>query len=167
MKFNIYKHTKHSTDESENNFTIIYVQASSLWHKPLIMNGFSLPSHLSSEGAILIQRQQSELRLMLGEAQRKRTATQPLLSLPGPRAVLGERQRAGPLWASVQETLLFAPVLLLQMCLFLPAIQQPHPCWWCWSPPCWHMTLQGSHSASRGVRMPVLEAGRKQHTSSA
>lgn len=50
--------------------------------------------------------------------------------------------------------------------LFLPAIQQPHPCWWYWSPPCWHMTLQGSHSASAGVRMPVLEAGRKQHTSS-
>lgn len=136
---------------------------------PFTETTLSLPP-TSVQGAVVTQRQQSERRLTLGEAQRESSNPTPSYS-PRTEGSDGRETKAGPLLASVQEALLFVPVLLPKSA-FLPAVQQLCPCWWCWMPPCWHMTAwQGSHSASAGVRTPVDRGWQgsavlKQHTSS-
>lgn len=99
-------------NQNKNNFSVMYVQAFALRQ---ITNGRASVSPPASVQRVT-QSQQSERRLMLGEAQRERSNSTPSPS-PRTEGSDGTGTKAGSLWAPVQEALLSAPVLLLQTCL--------------------------------------------------
>lgn len=119
------------------------------------------------------QKQQSELQLMLWEAQRQRAAVQPLLRLPGPRPVSlsGGWEGAKGRPSCCRRPLLhcFPPRADPSKCVFFSSHQQfndiipagdsqrrPAAAWRYRDP------TVPAHSRGR----PWLEAGTKQHTSS-
>lgn len=104
--------------------------------------------------------QQSKLWLMLGEGQREQAAAQPLLALPGPDPEWGWGERdkrpappppppqplSEPQWGRTCWFPLFH---------FSTFFQQPYPCSWCWTSPCW-VTLQISQRVHTGEKLPVV-----------